>query len=255
MPTELPLTGDQHSSARAPRSAPIVGVTTYAEVADWAEWPQPVVLAPQNYTHCLVAAGASPVLLPPWTVDGLGAGPTLDRLDGVVLIGGEDVCGELYGRSEDREEHRLRRHNPTRDAFEIAVVRHAWETDMPLFAICRGMQVLNVALGGTLIPDLFSAGHSRGHRIKRGVFNRHAVSFEDGSALHELYGTATDVPSHHHQAIDRLADGLVVSGCADDGVIEAVEAPGRRFTVGVQWHPEEGEDMALFHAFVAEASR
>jgi putative glutamine amidotransferase len=239
----------------ARKAVPLVGITTYAEVADWADWPQPVILAPQNYTDCLVAAGASPVLLPPWTAEAAEVGETLGRLDGLVLIGGDDVCGNFYGRSEDLAEHVSQRHNPARDAFEIAAARHAWAADMPLLAICRGLQVLNVALGGTLVPDLFAAGRSRGHRIKRGVFNRHEVAFESGSAVHALYGSATDVHSHHHQAVDRLADGLAVAGTSADGVIEAVEAPGRRFAVGVQWHPEEGEDLALFEAFVREASR
>jgi gamma-glutamyl-gamma-aminobutyrate hydrolase PuuD len=243
------------AAAKAAPAAPLVGVTTYAEVADWADWPQPVVLTPQNYVSCLVKAGANPVLLPPAVADAEAVGRTLDRLDGLVLIGGDDICGRVLGAHEDEEEHNRQRHNPARDAFELVAARLAWARDMPTLAICRGIQVLNVALGGTLIGDLFEAGYSREHRVKRGIFNRHPVEFEPRSAMSELYGRTTDVLSHHHQAIDRLAEGLVVTGRAEDGVVEAVEAPDRRFVVGVQWHPEEGDDLALFRAFVREATR
>lgn len=237
------------------KACPVVGVTTYSEIADWADWPQPVVLAPSSYTNCLIAAGALPVLLPPWTGESAEAGAMLSRLDGLVLIGGDDVCGEFYDRDEDAALHSAQRHNAARDAFEIAAVRHAWAVDMPLLAICRGMQVLNVALGGTLIEDLFSAGYSPTHRIRRGVFHRHPVTFDLNSRLHAVYGRTADVPSHHHQAIDRVAEALLVTGRSDDCIVEAVEAPERRFVVGVQWHPEEGEDMGLFQAFVDAASR
>jgi putative glutamine amidotransferase len=235
--------------------APLVGVTTYSETADWADWPQPVVLSPQNYVTCIAAAGGNPVLLPPWSAEDHDVAATLARLDAVVLIGGDDVCGDFYGRAEGAAEHRSHRHNPTRDAFEIAVARRAWAYDLPTLAICRGLQILNVALEGTLITDLVSAGYTREHRIKRGVFNHHAASFDAGSLLYEICGPTTEVPSHHHQAIDRLGDGLVATGRSEDGVIEAVEAPDRRFVVGVQWHPEEGTDMALFEAFIRQASR
>jgi putative glutamine amidotransferase len=234
--------------------APLIGVTTYAEVADWADWPQPVVLTPQNYVSCLEKAGAQPVLLPPGRADAESLGRTLDRLDGLVLIGGDDLCGRFWGREEDEEEHRRQRHNPVRDAFEITAAQVAWARDMPTLAICRGVQVLNVALGGSLIADIFEAGYSREHRVKRGTFNRHLVAFDPNSAVARIYGGRTDVLSHHHQAIDRVADRLLVTGRAEDGVVEAVEAPDRRFVVGVQWHPEEGDDLALFKGFVREAS-
>jgi putative glutamine amidotransferase len=233
---------------------PLIGVTTYGEVADWANWPQPVVLAPQSYVESLVRAGASPVLLPSWTADAAEIQATLDRLDGLLLTGGDDVCGVSYGLSESPEEHEAGRHRPERDAFEIAAARHAWDADMPLLAICRGTQILNVALGGTLIPDLFSQGFAQDHRIERGVFNHHSVNFEPGTAIHSLYGATADVPSHHHQAIDGIGGGLVVTGRSDDGVIEAVQSIDRSFALGVQWHPEEGEDMVLFEALVRAAA-
>jgi gamma-glutamyl-gamma-aminobutyrate hydrolase PuuD len=235
--------------------SPLIGLTTYAEVADWANWPQPVVLTPANYVASIVSAGGSPVLLPPSSADDSNAAETVARLDGIVLIGGDDVCGERYGRREDPEEHRVQRHRPERDAFEISLAREAWKADTPLLAICRGAQVLNVALGGTLIPDLFAAGYAREHRIQRGVFTRHPVMLDGGSALGRRLGSHVDVPSHHHQAIDRLGEGLVATGWAEDGVIEAIEAPARTFMVGVQWHPEEGADMSVFEALIENSAR
>ncbi len=233
------------SKAEPGGSGPVIGITTYSVLADWADWPQLAVLTPQTYTTCIVNAGASPMLLPPASNPG-----ALSRLDGLMLIGGEDVCGRSYGRTESDQEHVEYRHHPERDAFEIAATRWAWARDVPILAICRGIQVLNVALGGSLIGDLFSSGASPGHRLERGVFHDHRVTFDAGSALHRLYGEGTRVPSHHHQAIDELADDLLVTGRAEDGVIEAVEAANKRFVVGVQWHPEEGDGAMLFETFV-----
>jgi putative glutamine amidotransferase len=238
------------ASVRGNVSRPLIGVTTYTEVADWANWPQPVVLAPESYVDGLARAGASPVLLPSWTAEASDIQSTLDRLDGLVLTGGDDVCGESYGLDEPRDEHETGRHRPERDAFEIAAARHAWDADIPLLAICRGVQILNVALGGTLISDLFSQGFSQNHRIERGVFNDHSVSFEPGTAIHSMYGPTADVPSHHHQAIDGIGGGLVVTGRSEDGVIEAVQSMDHSFVLGVQWHPEEGKDLVLFEALV-----
>jgi gamma-glutamyl-gamma-aminobutyrate hydrolase PuuD len=228
----------------------VVGVTSYREQADWADWPQEAVLVPAGYLDRLAAAGVSPVLLPPLP-DGALADAPLHRIDGLVLIGGDDVCGRAYGRDESDDEHRSGGHRPDRDRHEISATLFAWERDLPVLAICRGMQLLNVALGGTLITDLPSFGASREHRIKRGEFHDHPVHFERGSALAEIYGDSADVPSHHHQAIDRLADGLVVTGRAGDGIIEGVEATNGRFALGVQWHPEEGKEMAIFRAFAS----
>ena len=230
------------------RELPVVGVTSYRERADWANWPQEAVLVPAGYLDRLAAAGLSPVVLPPVPEGGL-AEAALERIDGLVLIGGDDVCGRAYGREESDEEHRSGAHRPDRDRHEMIATRFAWERGLPILAICRGMQLLNVALGGTLIQDLPSYGASRAHRIKRGEFHDHPVQFERGSALAAIYGDSADVPSHHHQAIDRLADGLIVTGRARDGIIEGVEATNGRFALGVQWHPEEGADMEIFRSF------
>jgi putative glutamine amidotransferase len=233
---------------------PLIGITTYAEVVLHGRWEEPIVFAPRTYADVLARAGGHPVLLPSALTEGdPDVGGLLERFDGVVLTGGEDVCGLAYGREEDPAEHEAEAHNPPRDEFEIAVARHAWERRLPILAICRGLQVLNVALGGTLIPDLESAGASREHRLELGVFHDHAVSFDSGTRLQRLLGAETMVPSHHHQALERVADGVRVSGRAPDGVVEAAESDDAdRFALGVQWHPEEGSDAALFDAFVEE---
>jgi anthranilate synthase component 2/putative glutamine amidotransferase len=233
----------------------VVGVTTYAVVADWANWPQRSALTPLAYTDRLLAAGASPVLLPVGERAAPGQiGEALARLDGLVLIGGEDVCGRFYGRDEDPREHEEHRHRPERDASEIEAVKVAWEHELPILAICRGLQVLNVALGGTLVPDLAEAGALPDHRIQRGVFHHHDIAIEPGTVLHGLYGDEASVPSHHHQAVERLAPDLRVTARSGDGVIEGVEGRNGTFAVGVQWHPEEGAETVLFEAFV-EACR
>jgi gamma-glutamyl-gamma-aminobutyrate hydrolase PuuD len=237
---------------RAPARSPVVAVTTYAVVADWASWPQRSALTPMAYTDRLLAAGASPVLLP---VDERGepgrVGRALERLDGLVLIGGEDVCGRFYGRDEEGHEHEQNRHRPERDASEIEAARVAWERALPILAICRGLQVLNVALGGTLVPDLAEAGALPEHRLRRGSFHHHQVAIEPDTVLHGLYGSEASVPSHHHQAVDRVADGLRVAARAEDGVVEGAEGRNGAFAVGVQWHPEEAAESGLFEAFVA----
>lgn len=227
---------------------PLVGLSTYSVDADWKAWADNSSLTPNSYVRCLATSGAVPVLLPSLGPAVSAPDRLLDALDAVVLIGGGDVCGRRSGRDEDAAAHAA--HSDQRDDFEIALAQGAWERDLPLLGICRGMQVLNVARGGTLIEDLASAGASSEHLIDRGVFNRHAVEFEPGSRAAEMFGPRTVVPSHHHQAVDRLGEGLVTTGVAEDAVIESVEGSGKHFVLGVQWHPEEGEDMTLFEALV-----
>jgi gamma-glutamyl-gamma-aminobutyrate hydrolase PuuD len=239
------------SSSPGKTKRPVVGVTSYRERADWADWPQDAVLAPAAYLDRLAAGGVSPVLLPPVAGDDGLVEASLERIDGLVLIGGDDVCGRVYGREESDAEHDAARHRPERDRHEIAAARLAWEERKPILAICRGVQLLNVALGGTLIADLSSAGASPEHLLERGTFHHHAVEFDPGSALSRIYGDSGQVPSHHHQAIDRVAEGLVVTGRAPDGIIEGVEAQNGRYVLGVQWHPEEGADVEIFRAFAA----
>ena len=163
---------------------------------------------------------------------------TMEGLDGLVLAGGTDIDAALYGAARHPETGEP---DCDRDRVEVALLREALERDLPVLAICRGMQMLNVALGGTL------AQHLEGH-LWPGQANAHGVSIAAGSRLDGILGTA--VNSRHHQCVARLADGLLVVGRAPDDVVEAVELPEKRFVVGVQWHPEDrAEDWKLFAAF------
>ncbi|GAA1652966.1 hypothetical protein MMUR_29110 [Mycolicibacterium murale] len=199
----------------------------------------------------VVAAGGVPLLIPP-QVYGLDAvAAVIDGLDALVLIGGEDVCGTWSGRAESDAAHQT--HSVERDEVEIALAREAWNYDLPMLGICRGLQVMNVSRGGTLIEDLPSAGASSVHRLTQGTFHSHPVTYDPQYLAKGYFDPDAHVPSHHHQAIDVLGDGLTVVGRADDDVIEAVEAAGKRFVVGVQWHPEEALDNRLFDALVAAA--
>lgn len=228
--------------------APVIGISTYATPADWGSWTADAVLTPTAYVKRILKAGGVPVLLPATIGESHHVHQRLDMVDGVMLIGGEDVCGVRVGRPETPEAHL--HHSDDRDAFEIALVSAAWDRQIPILAICRGAQVLNVALGGTLIEDLVDAGYSTEHRAVRGEFHNHEVALEPGSVLAEIYGPVADVPSHHHQAVDSLAGRFRVTGRTSDGVIEAFEAKTGQFALAVQWHPEEGEEEELFEALV-----
>jgi putative glutamine amidotransferase len=191
----------------------------------------------EDYVRSVVRAGAVAVALPPCPPGEVGA--ILDRLDGVVLSGGADVDQSLYGETPHP---RLRRVDRARDDFELALVRGALDRDLPILAICRGHQVLNVATGGTLVQDLPSvvAGGERHDCAEPRTRRVHAVDVRPGTLLSRAVGEGpVSVNSIHHQAVARLGPGLVASAhCTDDGVVEGIEMPGRRFVVGVQWHPE-----------------
>jgi putative glutamine amidotransferase len=233
--------------------APTIGITTYHANADWRGWSEEGALLPWGYVNSIRAAGGRPVLLPPGG-DAAEAEATVGVLDGVVIAGGGDVDPAIYGAA---------RHPatsvsvPDRDAWELAVADAAIRLGVPLLGICRGMQVLNVVCGGTLhqhIPDL--VGHED-HTGPAAGFGVHKVRVTSGTTVQSVIpgGEYFGVPTHHHQAIDKIGDGLVPVAWADDGIIEAVEAadsPGT-FLVGVQWHPEQGQDMRLFRALVAAA--
>jgi gamma-glutamyl-gamma-aminobutyrate hydrolase PuuD len=180
-----------------------------------------------------------------------GFSEVLDALDGIVFSGGSDLDPELYGQEAHTETVGVVRE---RDDFELALMRAALERDLPILAICRGSQVLNVALGGTLeqhVPDRVGGDL---HKEVAGVFAEHGVDVAAGSRLASIVGEHTEVKSHHHQSYTGIGKGLTVSARAADGTPEALEDQSRRFTLGVLWHPEEGEDLALFEALVAEAS-
>jgi len=226
---------------------PVIGITAYAQDAKWGVWHVPAVLIPLSYVDAVEGAGGRAVLIPPTEV---GVEETLDALDGVVFSGGADVDPSRYGAEPHPETDTPQ---TRRDAGEMALLQAALARDVPVLAICRGFQLLNVARGGDLIQHLpEKVGHDV-HKQVPGEFVEHPVEIKGGSRLASIVGESSDVTSHHHQALGRVGDGLVETAWAADGTLEAIEDPSRRFTVGVQWHPEAGEDAALFEALVAEA--
>ena len=233
---------------------PLIGISAATERVSWGAWRDiQVDMAPHNYARAVREAGGIAVVLPP--DEGLVAdpGPLLDRLDGLMLAGGADIDPGAYGAEPHPE---TRRTWPERDRFEIALARAALERDMPLLGICRGLEVLNVACGGTLsqhLPDL--VGTER-HRPVQGQFVKHDVKLEPGSLAARVVGAErTEAVSHHHQGIGELGDGLVATGWADDDVIEAIEIPARDFAVAVLWHPEEDIQSRVVGALVDVARK
>jgi putative glutamine amidotransferase len=228
---------------------PLIGITTYAEQARWGVWDSPAALIPLVYVRAVEKAGGRPLLVPPSEE---AIEETLDALDGVVFSGGSDVDPELYGAEAHPETNGV---HPERDRAEIALLRAALERDMPVLAICRGSQVLNVAQGGDIVQHLPEVvGHEQ-HKHTPSVFGDHDVDLVPGSRLQRLLGDRAPVKSHHHQGYGNLGEGLQEAARADDGTVEAIEDPSRRFALGVLWHPEEGEDFALFQELVEEAGR
>jgi gamma-glutamyl-gamma-aminobutyrate hydrolase PuuD len=199
------------------------------------------------YVQALERAGARPLLVPP-SEDGVEE--TLDALDGLLFSGGSDLDPETYGADAHPETNGVR---TVRDRAELALLEAALARDMPVLAVCRGSQVLNVARGGDIVQHLPEVVGHEEHRAVLGTFSEHPVRIEDGSRLGTLLGERAPVKSHHHQGIGRLGEGLREVAWADDGIVEGVEDPSRRFAVGVLWHPEAGEDARLFDALVAEA--
>jgi len=229
---------------------PVVGITTYAQQARWGAWDLPAALVPLDYVTAVERAGGRPMLVPP-SADGVAE--TLEVLDGIVFSGGADIGPAEYGADahpETDEPHSVR------DAGELALLSAALEQDIPTLAICRGFQLLNVVRGGDLVQHLpESLGHER-HREVRGVFSEHPVEIKGGTRLAEVLGERPpSVKSSHHQGLGRVGDGLVETAWAEDGTLEGLEDPSRRFAVGVLWHPEAGEDQRLFDALVEEARR
>jgi putative glutamine amidotransferase len=226
---------------------PLIGITSYDEPVAWGAWNVPAVLVPTAYVRAVERAGGRPLVIPP--ADD-GHAETLARLDGLVLAGGGDVDPDSYGAEAHDETRGV---NSKRDEAELALLRAALERDLPVLAICRGSQVLNIALGGDLVqhlPEL--VGHDR-HLHTPGEFADHDVRVEPTTRVGAIFGDRTPVKSHHHQAFGRLGRDLREAAWADDGTVEAIEDPTRRFAVGVLWHPEEGDDLGLFEALVDEA--
>jgi putative glutamine amidotransferase len=228
---------------------PRIGLTAYREPAAWGVWNERADLLPATYADSVSLAGGVAVLLPPPAGDPQPAAESiLGGLHGLVLTGGADVDPGRYG-AEAHEHTGAPRAD--RDAWETALALSALGRGMPLLAICRGIQVLNVALGGNLVQHLPDVVGHDGHCPTVGRHARHDVVVAEGSRLAGIVGARTSVPTYHHQALDRVADGLSVVGWADDGTVEAVEGHGASWLVGVQWHPEVAEGESLFEAFLA----
>jgi gamma-glutamyl-gamma-aminobutyrate hydrolase PuuD len=226
---------------------PLIGITTYLTLARFGAWEEESALVPADYVRAVERAGGRALLVPP-SDDGVEE--TLDALDGIVFSGGSDLDPSTYGQD---------RHEATggiveeRDRAELELLRAALARDMPVLAVCRGSQVLNVALGGDLVQHLPEVVGDEKHKELPGEFAEHDVAIEPETKLGALIGEHAPVKSHHHQGFGRLGDGLREAARADDGTIEALEDPSRRFTLGVLWHPEAGEDLRLFEALVHEA--
>ncbi|MGW3207982.1 gamma-glutamyl-gamma-aminobutyrate hydrolase family protein [Streptomyces sp. NPDC001135] len=223
---------------------PLIGVSTYLETgARWGVWELEAALLPAAYPRLVQRAGGLAALLPPDAPERAAA--AVARLDGLVIAGGPDVDPSRYGAERDP---RTGPPAPARDAWELALIGAALAAGTPLLGVCRGMQLLNVALGGTLVQ------HLAGHADVVGVFGGHPVKPVPGSRYAGIVPEETTVPTYHHQAVDRLGTGLVPSAYAADGTVEAVELPADRgWVLGVQWHPEMGEDLRVMRALVAAA--
>jgi putative glutamine amidotransferase len=228
---------------------PVIGITSYAEQAQWGVWDAPAALIPLAYVQAVERVGGRPLLVPPSEV---AIEETLDALDGLLFSGGADLDPELYGADPHPETNGVR---PERDRAEIVLLEAALERDMPVLAVCRGSQVFNVARGGDLVQHLPDVVGDEKHKHTPGVFADHDVDVMAGTRLGQLLGDRAPVKSHHHQGYGRLGEGLVESARAEDGTIEAFEDPSHRFALGVLWHPEEGEDSRLFEQLVDEARR
>lgn len=232
----------------------VVGICAAVERVSWGVWDgYEVTLAPRAYVTAVQRAGGLAIVLPPDAAVAESPELLLDRVDALLLAGGADVDPSSYGAEPHPE---TKGTWPERDAFEIALARGALERDLPVLGICRGMQLLNIALGGSLDQHLPDSTGNETHRSVAGTFSKHDVRLLPGTLACEAAGTEGFVVwSHHHQGVERLGDDLRVSGYSrDDDLVEAIELPGKRFALGVVWHPEEDEDSRLIAALV-EAAR
>jgi len=226
---------------------PLIGITTYLTRASFGSWEEDSALVPADYVRAVDCAGGRSLLVPP-SEDGVAE--TLDALDGVIFSGGSDLDPAAYGQEAHPETYGI---VAERDRAELALLQAALERDMPVLAVCRGSQVLNVALGGDLVQHLPEVVGDEKHKHTPGEYADHGVTVEPDTRLGALLGDHAPVKSHHHQGFGRLGTGLREAARAEDGTVEALEDPSRRFALGVLWHPEAGEDMRLFEALVEEA--
>ena len=227
---------------------PVVGITTYVTSAKWGYWDTEAALVPADYVRAVERAGGRPLLVPPSTD---GVDETLGAVDALIFSGGSDLGPELYGQDPHPETFGV---HEERDRAELTLLEAALDRDMPVLAICRGSQVLNVACGGDLVQHLPDVVGDEKHKHTPGTFADHNVTLEKGTKLASVLGDRAPVKSHHHQGFGRVGEGLRVAAHAEDGTVEAVEDPSHRFALGVLWHPEAGEDMKLFEGLVEAAA-
>ncbi len=234
-------------------ASPLIGISCYLEQARFGVWDTPSALLPRSYLDGVLAAGGTPVLLPP--VDGWEAGH-LSRLDGLIIAGGADVDPSRYGADRDPATGPAR---PDRDESEWSLINTAFQVGLPILAVCRGMQLLNVVLGGTLHQHLPQRRRHPSHApppTAGDVRPGSRSASMPGSRLAKIIGEQVEVHCHHHQAVDRLGDDLTAVAWAADGTVEAIEVDADTFALGVQWHPEEdGLDRRLFEALIMEADQ
>jgi putative glutamine amidotransferase len=236
----------QEASPEVPHQRrPLIGITSYLEEARWGVWCTSAALIPTSYIRAVEQAGGRALVIPP---NREGAREVAEALNGLIISGGGDIKPMPGG-----EHPAIADVDELRDDAELALLDQALAREIPVLGICRGMQLLNVFAGGTLVPHVPDRVGHDGHKEDPGAFGSHRVRLISGSSLAALLGDEASVPSHHHQAVQRLGAGFVASAFAEDGLTEAIEDPQRSFCVGVQWHPEEGDDNSLFVELVRRA--
>lgn len=238
---------------------PRIGIVSDLREVDVGAWRRlPAVLVPATYVTAVVTAGGVPVIIPARDPEVSEGDVLLDGIDGLLLIGGRDLDPGLYGEEGHPRTDEVDVLTRTRDSFERLVLDLALAAELPTLGVCRGVQLLNVALGGDLIQDLGPATAGGGHQLVPGVFAEHPVSPVSDTTTASVLGDSTvEVSSYHHQGIGRVAPSLRVAARSPDGTIEALEDPDRRFCVGVLWHPEQrvpGDGLSLFSALVEAAT-
>ena len=232
-------------------TTPVIGISSYLERTKSGVWDAEAVFLPWAYAAPVVAAGGAVTVLPPQPPTADAVAGALSSIDGLYIAGGYDVDPAAYGASAHSQTDAPR---VGRDAWETALFDGACVIGLPVLGVCRGAQVVNVARGGTLIQHLPDVVGHTGYQGGDAVYRPVGVSVEPGSRLATMHPLERDVPMYHHQAIDRLGAGLVVSARTAEGIVEAVEDPSLDFCVAVQFHPERDELTGIWDAFIAAAA-
>ncbi len=233
---------------------PLIGITGYLEQTQCLVWDVRASFLPEAYLRAVTDVGGAVAVLPPQPVDRAVAARIVSGLDGLIVAGGADISPHRYGQPAHEKTGAPRE---DRDAFEEALILAALDAELPFLGICRGAQLLNVALGGDLVQHLPDQVGDDRYQLGGGVFNEIEVEVQPGTRIAELYGDELSAvaPLYHHQAIGEVAPPLVVTSRTADGVIEAIELPGAPFCVAVQWHPEAHEEDRRLFAGLVEAAR